>query len=111
VDPGYDWAIDLIDVDQIYADMEALSQISDIQIVSMHWGTEYLNTPDENQEYLTQILNEAGAEVIIGTHPHVLEPVEIYEGENQQTLVYYSLGNFFKSAAGTGTHGRRDGPL
>jgi poly-gamma-glutamate synthesis protein (capsule biosynthesis protein) len=94
VDPGYDWAIDLIDVDQIYADMEALSQISDIQIVSMHWGTEYLNTPDENQEYLTQILNEAGAEVIIGTHPHVLEPVEIYEGENQQTLVYYSLGNF-----------------
>lgn len=94
VDAGYEWAIDLIDVDQIYADMQALSQISDIQIVSMHWGTEYLNTPDENQEYLTQILNDAGAEVIIGTHPHVLEPVEIYEGENQQTLVYYSLGNF-----------------
>ena len=89
-----EWLISLIDKDQMKIDMEALSKVSDIQMVAMHWGVEYSTSISEEQKALTKYLNELGAEVIIGTHPHVIEPAEIYHGENQDTLVYYSLGNY-----------------
>ena len=84
----------MINKDQMKIDMEALSKVSDIQMVAMHWGVEYSTSISEEQKDLTKYLNELGAEVIIGTHPHVIEPAEIYHGENQDTLVYYSLGNY-----------------
>ena len=89
-----EWLVSMIDKDQIKIDMEALSKVSDIQMVAMHWGVEYSTSISEEQKDLTKYLNELGAEVIIGTHPHVIEPAEIYHGENQDTLVYYSLGNY-----------------
>ena len=89
-----EWLVSMIDKDQIKIDMEALSKVSDIQMVAMHWGVEYSTSISEEQKDLTRYLNELGAEVIIGTHPHVIEPAEIYHGENQDTLVYYSLGNY-----------------
>ena len=89
-----EWLVSMIDKDQMKIDMEALSKVSDIQMVAMHWGVEYSTSISEEQKDLTRYLNELGAEVIIGTHPHVIEPAEIYHGENQDTLVYYSLGNY-----------------
>ena len=89
-----EWLVSMIDKDQMKIDMEALSKVSDIQMVAMHWGVEYSTSISEEQKDLTKYLNELGAEVIIGTHPHVIEPAEIYHGENQDTLVYYSLGNY-----------------
>ena len=89
-----EWLVSMIDKDQMKIDMEALSKVSDIQMVAMHWGVEYSTSISEEQKNLTKYLNELGAEVIIGTHPHVIEPAEIYHGENQDTLVYYSLGNY-----------------
>ena len=89
-----EWLVSMIDKNQMKIDMEALSKVSDIQMVAMHWGVEYSTSISEEQKDLTKYLNELGAEVIIGTHPHVIEPAEIYHGENQDTLVYYSLGNY-----------------
>ncbi len=94
---GYEWLINLIDEDKIRSDMEKLKEVSDIQIVSMHWGVEYETVPDEQQQYYAKLLNELGVEVIIGGHPHVVQPVEIIHGQNQDTLCYYSIGNFLSS--------------
>lgn len=88
------WLIDVIDKEKIRVDMETLSNVSDVQIVSMHWGQEYNTGLLPEQQDLANYLNELGAEVIIGHHPHVIEPAEIIKGNNQDTLVYYSLGNF-----------------
>ena len=88
------WLVDLIDKKQMKKDMEALSKVSDVQLVAMHWGEEYNTGISDEQEELAKYLNELGAEVIIGSHPHVIEPCEIINGEKQDTLVYYSLGNY-----------------
>ncbi|WP_279138866.1 CapA family protein [Faecalicoccus pleomorphus] len=91
------WLVELINEDQIQKDMEALSKISDVQIVSMHWGTEYHTEIEADQQALAQKMNEWGVEVIVGTHPHVIKPAEIIQGEKQDTLCYYSLGNFLSA--------------
>ena len=62
----------------------------------MHWGTEYYQSADSNQKRIAQYLSDLGVNVIIGTHPHVLEPIE-YIGD---TLVIYSLGNFISAQIG-----------
>ncbi len=98
---GADWLIDVyragdgsIDYALIDRKLAELEGASDVQIVAMHWGEEYHNDVLEEQQQLAQYLNSKGVEVIIGTHPHVIEPAEILHGDNQDTLVYYSLGNF-----------------
>ena len=88
------WLVDLIDKDQMKEDMEALSKVSDVQLVAMHWGDEYHTEINDEQADLAKYLNELGAEVVIGSHPHVIEPAELIQGEKQDTLVYYSLGNY-----------------
>lgn len=92
---GKEYLVDLIDEEKIQSDMEAIQAISDVQIVSMHWGEEYQFVPNEEQQQLAQLLSDLGADVIIGTHPHVLQPADILTGEaGNETLVWYSLGNF-----------------
>lgn len=92
---GKEYLVDLIDVEKIAADLAALNEVSDVQIVGMHWGSEYQFEPDEQQRDLAQQLSDMGADVIIGTHPHVLQPIEVISGEQgNDTLVLYSLGNF-----------------
>ncbi len=92
---GKEYLVNLIDEDRIREDMKALNQISDVQVVSMHWGVEYQFEENEEQRALAQLLSDEGADVIIGTHPHVLQPMEVLKGEEgNETLVIYSLGNF-----------------
>lgn len=80
---------------KIAADVASLSEVSDIQVVGMHWGTEYQFAPDDRQRELAQWLSDQGVDVIIGTHPHVLQPIQMITGEKgNETLVFYSLGNF-----------------
>ncbi len=66
------WLIDVIDEDLIRSDMEKLNKISDVQIVAMHWGTEYVTTVTDEQAYYAKVLNECGAKVdrTCGTHVH-----------------------------------------
>lgn len=67
---------------------------ADAVIVFAHWGTEYSTETDEKQQYWSDILLEYGVDVVIGTHPHVLQPYEMRTWEDgHQMLVYYSLGN------------------
>ena len=60
-------------------------------------------TRNGQQEKYAQLFADLGVDLVIGTHPHVIEPVEWVEGENgQKTLVYYSLGNFINATSGSG---------
>lgn len=63
---------------------------ADIRIVSLHWGDEFVPVPAPYQQQLAHRLVESGANLILGHHPHVLQPVEEYKG----ALIAYSLGNF-----------------
>ena len=68
---------------------------ADIVIACPHWGTEYSSKISSYQEKWALEMTEAGADVIIGTHPHVVEPVEWITAENgNESLCYYSLGNY-----------------
>ena len=72
--------------------------IADFVIVNAHWGVEYTHEPNDTQRNLAKKLGENGADVIIGTHPHVIQPVEfISNSDGSQTLVAYSLGNFISA--------------
>ncbi|HSQ90290.1 CapA family protein [Romboutsia sp.] len=72
---------------------------TDIQIVILHWGNEYQRAPSEFQTKLAQKLSDYGVDIIIGSHPHVVQPVEMIKSSNgtNDTLVIYSLGNFLSN--------------
>jgi len=70
-------------------------EIADCVIVSAHWGTEYTFIPNETQKKYARIMTEAGADAIIGHHPHVIQPIEwLTASDGSKTLCVYSLGNF-----------------
>ncbi|MBO3443615.1 CapA family protein [Clostridium sp. CCUG 7971] len=72
---------------------------TDIQIVIIHWGNEYQRTPSEFQRKLAKKLSDAGVDIIIGSHPHVVQPAQMIKSSNgnNDTLVIYSLGNFISN--------------
>ena len=89
------WMVSLIDEEKIESDMASLRPQCDVLIASMHWGIEYQTTPSDEQRALAQKLADWGADIIIGTHPHVLQPMEMLTRQDGgQTLCVYSLGNF-----------------
>lgn len=96
VPDGKDYLVNYIDKDQIQNDIEQLNKNKvDVIIASMHWGSEYNFGITDEQKELAQFLSDAGVRVIIGSHPHVIEPAEyITSKDGKKTLVYYSLGNF-----------------
>lgn len=75
------------------ADIERVRDKVDVVMVAMHWGTEYSLGVSAEQEKIAHYLSELGVDIIIGAHPHVVEPVE-YIGK---TLVIYSLGNYISA--------------
>ena len=76
----------------------AADAIADVVIVNAHWGEEYSHRPNSTQRNLAEKMASWGADVIIGTHPHVIQPVEYVDnGRGGQTLVAYSLGNFISA--------------
>lgn len=92
---GEEYKIALIDEDKMQQDLAAIRPQCDYLVVSMHWGNEYQHTQNQYQEQLAQLLCDGGADLIIGTHPHVLQPVEWIESDTgHRTLCAYSLGNF-----------------
>jgi poly-gamma-glutamate synthesis protein (capsule biosynthesis protein) len=65
-------------------------------IVFLHWGNEYQSEPSENQKEIARFLFENGADIIIGSHPHVVQRMEYSKADsiNRERLIAYSLGNF-----------------
>lgn len=87
--------------EQAEKDIAAAKEISDVIMVSMHWGNEYQATPSEIQLEQAQWLADQGVHVILGQHPHVLQPVDRLIGrDGNETLVAYSLGNFISGQTG-----------
>lgn len=89
------YIVNMLDDEKITQDVTKAKQIADMVVVCPHWGTEYVYQPDSNQKHWTQLFLNLGVDVVIGSHPHVMENVEVLTGDDgHQMLVYYSLGNF-----------------
>lgn len=101
------YAVNLLEEEKVTADLAKAKELADFVVVCPHWGTEYQLIPDAMQEYWTKLFLENGVDLVIGTHPHVIEPVEWIDredstGERDGMLVYYSLGNFVNWTASSG---------
>jgi poly-gamma-glutamate capsule biosynthesis protein CapA/YwtB (metallophosphatase superfamily) len=96
---GKPYLVNLIDPVQMREDMAYLdSEVVDFKVVALHFGQEYHRAPSEQQRNTVMYLNSLGVDVVIGSHPHVLQPIEWIEGEDRhKTLVIYSLGNFISN--------------
>ncbi|MBE6158989.1 MAG: CapA family protein [Firmicutes bacterium] len=89
------YLVNLMDKERITNDVKLAKEQADIVVVLPHWGTEYQHTPDSFQKEYAQLLSDLGVDLVIGTHPHVLENIEVITNdEGHQMLVYYSLGNY-----------------
>lgn len=79
--------------EQVKKDVEAVRAKVDLLIVAMHWGVEYTHEPTKYEKDMAEYLSSLDVDIIIGTHPHVIQPIEWIE----DTLVIYSLGNFISA--------------
>lgn len=84
---------------------------ADAVAVSMHFGQEYQSRPNEEQKRLAELLVRAGADIVLGSHPHVLQPYEMIEvmndaGELRKGVVIYSMGNFISNQDRTRNHNK-----
>lgn len=85
--------VNMIDKDQIRKDMVRAKQMkTDAIIVFLHWGVEYQSLPSAWQQEIGKLFFDLGAMIVIGAHPHVIQPMEWRKPQNQ--LIVYSLGNF-----------------
>lgn len=100
VPSGKEYCVNLIDKALIKKQIEqAKEQNVDMIVACMHWGTEYRTTANSEQEELADFLFENGVDIILGNHPHVLEPMEkstitLEDGTEKEVFVVYALGNF-----------------
>jgi len=89
--------ISLIEKDRMLNDMKAAKDsVADMTIVFIHWGEEYQREPNAYQKDIAEYLFANGADIIIGSHPHVIQPMEWRKADsvNKEHLVVWSLGNF-----------------
>lgn len=98
------WAVRQLDEAKIAADAAAVREAGAEAIVACpHWGVEYAAAPSDDQRRWAQVLADAGADAIIGGHPHVVQPFEVIESsEGRAVPVFWSVGNF------TSTQPRKD---
>jgi poly-gamma-glutamate synthesis protein (capsule biosynthesis protein) len=95
---GKDYLANVFTYEKAKADLENID--SDFIIVSMHWGNEYESLPSKEQMKQANFLANLGVDVIIGHHPHVIQPLDMLEHDGHKTLVIYSLGNFLSDQKG-----------
>lgn len=79
--------------EQVKQDINKIRDKVDVLVVAMHWGVEYTHTPTKYEEDMATFLSENKVDIVIGTHPHVIQPVKWVNN----TLVFYSLGNFISA--------------
>jgi poly-gamma-glutamate synthesis protein (capsule biosynthesis protein) len=82
--------ISINDPREIASDVRRAKSQADLVVVSLHWGNEYIEMPSPFQIELAHDIVDSGANIILGHHPHVLQPVETYKN----SIIAYSLGNF-----------------
>jgi poly-gamma-glutamate synthesis protein (capsule biosynthesis protein) len=97
---GKDYLVDLINEKNIVKDIaKARQKGADIIAISLHFGDEYQRQPNRQQKQLVENLLKAGADIILGSHPHVVQPYKIFKfpgknGKTRKAVAIYSLGNF-----------------
>ena len=86
----------MLDENKVKADLKTARANADCVIVFPHWGTENSHEINDLQKKYVKIFSDGGADIVIGTHPHVLQPVEwvTNEATGKKMIVYYSIGNF-----------------
>ncbi len=98
------YLVNYMDEEKILADLALAEELADFTVVCPHWGKEYYLGISKDQKKWTKLFLEHGVDLVIGTHPHVIEPVEWVEDEDgNRMLVYYSLGNFVNGTSGKGS--------
>lgn len=103
---GKDYLVSLIDEAKIIQDIQAARQLGvDLVTVALHFGDEYQRQPNQQQKTLVKNLVNAGADIILGSHPHVVQPYELFEitddsGQTRQAIAIYSMGNFISNQRG-----------
>lgn len=99
--------VNIIDTVQIKQDIIQANKLgADIIIANMHWGDEYILKQNRKQERLANFLIRNGVRLVIGNHPHVVQPVDIRrKGDEIESVVVYSLGNFISGMRTVNTSG------
>ncbi|WP_299088448.1 CapA family protein [uncultured Metabacillus sp.] len=101
VPEGKPYLVNLIDAEKIEKEIALAKKVSDVVVVSLHFGKEYERLPNNEQKNIARQTANAGADIIIGHHPHVLQPMEwITREDGKRTFVAYSLGNFLTGQTG-----------
>lgn len=92
---GKDFLVNLINLDLMSDEILRAKKEADVVIMSIHWGNEYQRIPTNEQKDLANFLASQGVDIIFGSHPHVLQPMEwINTEDGGKSFVIYSLGNF-----------------
>ena len=94
------YLVNILNPDKVLADISCLRPQVDILILVLHWGEEYRRQPTNQQKDLAKKFLEAGADVILGSHPHVLEPMELINLDGKKKFIIYSMGNFISAQNG-----------
>lgn len=90
------YLINLINKKKMSTEIRAARKKADLVVVSMHWGIEYQRLPNRQQKTLARFIVNQGADIVFGSHPHVLQPMDWLKArDGRNALVVYSLGNFF----------------
>lgn len=98
VPQGKSYLVNLIDRDIMKEEVHRAKQQADVVVMSIHWGNEYQRIPTEGQKDLAAFLANEGVDIIFGSHPHVLQPMEwIQRADGGKSFVIYSLGNFISA--------------
>jgi len=95
--PGKGPWVNVLDLEQAARSVRGARLQADAVVVSLHWGKEDRHDPTPRQRDITTLLFEAGADLVLGHHPHVLQPLEFMEMGDRRVAVAYSLGNFISN--------------
>lgn len=90
------WCVNMLEEDKVVSDIKEARENADVVIFFPHWGTENSHEVNEEQKHYVELCSQLGVDIVIGGHPHVLQPVEWVTNEEtgKKMIVYYSLGNF-----------------
>jgi len=109
IEPRQGVVVDYIDKELIRSDVDASRRAgAEMIAVCIHWGNEYKLLPDSNQKQLADYLESLGVDMIIGAHPHVIQPMELRANNyfpDKDILLIYSLGNFVSNMKTADTRG------
>lgn len=102
---GKDYLVSLINEPKMVQDILRAKQSADVVTVVLHFGSEYQRQPNAEQKRLVESLVKTGADIVLGSHPHVVQPYEVFEltdelGKPRKAVAIYSMGNFISNQRG-----------